>query len=399
MAALFIRGARQLVTLRGPCPRRGAALSELSIIADGALLIIDGRIEEVGSSRRIENLGKARGADVLDCTGKVVLPGFVDSGARLYGSGSAASEAGDRRDGAALRSASFRTLRLANRRWTHLSAAGGVTAFEICSGYDLDPAAELKILRCAAALNEDPIETIPVVQLRSDARNRGALFARFQEAAARVRARGLPVGSWEFDADASAMRVQDARQVLDEARRAGLPARVRSAAKPGQAAVRLAVEFGARSAVGLERLEGADLELLAASDTAALILPGESFFEARRPAAPARRLVDRGAALAVGSAFDPNAGSTLSMPTVLALACRELGLTFEEGLAAATINSAYVTGRSDRLGSLEPGKQGDVAIYDCGDYREILRHPGMNLCWATVRKGRIIYQAPSPPRP
>jgi len=153
--ATLIRGARQLLTLRGPSgPRRGADLRNLGIIQDGAVLIADGLIREVGPSRRLENLALARGADEIDASGRVVMPGFVDSHAHLAG-------------GAPLQAAqavpelSPRTLETLALRVLEQAVRHGTTAVEAKSGLGITDAGELKILRVYAALRELPITLAP----------------------------------------------------------------------------------------------------------------------------------------------------------------------------------------------------------------------------------------------
>jgi imidazolonepropionase len=157
---------------------------------------------------------------------------------------------------------------------------------------------------------------------------------------------------------------------------------------------RLAVETGAASAEHLQRVTGREIDLLAASSTIATLLPAWVTAQGANRYAPARQLVDRGAAIALATGFGP-AGPTLSMPMVLSLACREMELSPEESITAATINGAASMGLAERLGSLEPGKQADLAVFDARDYREIPYYFGFNLCVMTMKKGRVIYEAKS----
>src|SRR5271170_3537555 len=175
----LVRGARQLLTLRGPSgPRRGADLRNLGIIQDGAVLIADGLIREVGPSRRLENLALARGAEEIDASGRVVMPGFVDSHAHLAGGparicdhemrlGGATEEQIAHAGGGPLAAAraihelSPRTLETLALRALEGAVRHGTTALEAKSGLGITDAGEVKILRVYAGLRELPVTLVP----------------------------------------------------------------------------------------------------------------------------------------------------------------------------------------------------------------------------------------------
>jgi imidazolonepropionase len=410
---IFIRGARQLVTLRGPTPpRRGAQLGDLGIIPDGALLIDGGRIHQVGTTRRIENLSAARNAQTIDVTGKVIVPGFADSHTRLILASlpqdltAAARENASPRNPAApflpsqLRPGSAKALRNRARGWARQFVAHGTTAMEIRSGLRLDLQSEAKALGVARALDGDPldvgraflacgvwpeqsprsaadVEQVTELLLPGIRRRRLASFC------------DVECGPDAFDA-AQTLRILDAARAL----RFGL--RVQGDQREHFGVARLAVETGAVSAEHLQRISTQEIDLLARSETIATLLPGLVPAQGAEGYAPARRLVDRGAAIALATGFGP-ASPTLSMPMVLSLACREMKLSPEEAITAATLNGAASMGLAGRLGSLEPGKQADLAVFDVRDYREIPYYFGFNLCVMTMKNGRVIYEGKAGP--
>jgi imidazolonepropionase len=192
-------------------------------------------------------------------------------------------------------------------------------------------------------------------------------------------------GSNAFDAT-------QASRILDAARVLGFGLRVQGDLSDSFGVARLAVESGAASAEHLQRVTGREIDLLAASTTIATLLPAWVMGRSAGRCAPARQFAERGAAIALATGFGP-ASPTLSMPMVLSLACREMELSPEQAITAATINGAASMGLAERLGSLEPGKQADLAVFDVRDYREIPYYFGFNLCVMTMKKGRVIYEA------
>src|SRR5579884_4462293 len=166
---LLVRGARQLVTLHGPDgPRRGGQLNNPGLIPDGSVLIIDGVIQEVGPTRRIENLAIARDADEIDASGRVVMPGFVDSHTHLvsgppipadFESGGSPRELRASRS-AHIENASRKTLQSLALSLIRDCVRHGTTTLEAKSGYGGSESSEMKILRTHAALDRDPIEVV-----------------------------------------------------------------------------------------------------------------------------------------------------------------------------------------------------------------------------------------------
>jgi imidazolonepropionase len=401
---IFIRGARQLVTLRGPePPRRGVQLSDLGIITDGALLIDGERIHQVGTTRRIENLAAARSARAIDATGKVILPGFADSHTRLIlaslpqnlapaagGSAPPASPASP-----LLRPGAMKGLRNRAGSWARQLAAHGTTTVEVRTGVRLDLPSEAKALKAARALDGDPLDVNcsflaagvgPDEPLRSDADVEQVAEVLLPS----IRRRRL-TSFCDVECGPEAFDATQALSILDAARSLRFHLRVQGDEHQHFGVARLAVETGAVSAEHLQRVSTEEIDLLARSETIATLLPALAAAHGADGYAPARRFVDRGAAVALATGFGP-ASPTLSMPMVLSLACREMALTPEEAITAATLNGAASMGLADRLGSLEPGKQADLAVFDVPDYHEIPYYFGFNLCVMTMKKGRVIYE-------
>ncbi|HYM11817.1 MAG TPA: imidazolonepropionase, partial [Bryobacterales bacterium] len=412
---LLIRGARQLLTLRGPVPRRGRQLSELGIIEDGSVLIEGDRIHSLGSARRMENVKDARGADEIDATGKVVMPGFVDSHTHFLFSAPRLQDFERRISGAsyqtiqeegggiaatvrALRSTSPRSLEAIGLRWLRRFAACGTTTVEGKSGYGLNPAAEGKSLRVMQRLDGRPLEVVrtflgahvPPPEFQHDPDAYVALLV--EQMLPVVRRRRLAEFCDVF-CDQGAFTVAQARRILVAARSLGLGLKLHAGQFAAIGAASLGVELGAISLDHLEKLAGEELEAVAESETIATLLPGSVFHLGGSSYPPARRLLERGGAVALATDFNPGSSPTFNMQMILALACTQMKMTPAEAVSAATINGAAALGRAAQTGSLEPGKFADLILLDAGDYRELAYYYGTSLVHTTMRRGQIIWPA------
>jgi imidazolonepropionase len=410
----LITGCSELLTLRGPVPRRGRALCELGIIRDGALLIRDDRIFAVGKRRKIAGLREARQAQKLDLGGRVVLPGFVDSHTHLGFPASRADDYEQRicgktydqiaKSGGGIRATVTAVRRctqkvLLERAGTHLRhfAAHGSTTIEAKSGYGLNWADELKILCAVQQLHQD--QPVDIVQtflgahvVPPEHRKRPEAFVDLLVRAwiPAVATAGL-ADFCDVFCDRGAFTVPQARRILKTARACGLVPRIHAEQFARTGAARLAIELQAASADHLEEVNIGDIRALALSNVVCTLLPGCSFHLGSPHYAPARKLIEAGAVVALATDFNPGTSPTVSMPMILSLACAQLRMTPAEAIAAATINPAYSLRHHARVGSLEAGKYADLVAFDVADYREIPYYFGVNLVSMTMKRGVIIH--------
>ncbi|HEY6291568.1 MAG TPA: amidohydrolase family protein, partial [Terriglobia bacterium] len=191
--------------------------------------------------------------------------------------------------------------------------------------------------------------------------------------------------------DRGAFTVEECRRVLKAGAAQGLVPRVHAEQLARTGATHLALDMNAASADHLDHLTDADIRALARSRTVATLLPGSNLHLGLSRYAPARRLVDAGAAIALATDFNPGTSPTLNMQFILSLACATMHLTPAEAICAATINAAYSLRRDGRVGSLEAGKQADLAVMAVDDYRKIPYYFAWNHCVLTVKRGQIIY--------
>jgi len=415
--SLLSTGAAQLLTLRGEVPRRGCSLSKLGLVKDGALLVREGEILAVGPRAQVEKHAAARQAEKLDVGGRVVLPGFVDSHTHLIHATSRAEEYELKIQGASyeeiarkgggilnsakkLRAATADALKRRARAALQEFASYGTTTVEAKSGYGLDVASELRILGLHRELNaEQPLE---IVSTFLGAHTVPAEF------------RGLPGGAQRYIrllveqllpeivnerlavfcdvfCDRGAFTRKESAQILIEGKLHGLAPRIHAEQLSHTGATQLAVQLEAASCDHLEQVNAADIRALAKSRTVATLLPGCDFHLGLKRYAPARKLIEAGAIVALATDYNPGTSPTMSMPMILSLACSQLRMTPAEAIAAATINAAFALRREKRIGSLEAGKQADLAVFEVEDYREIPYYFGMNRCWMTMKRGEIVY--------
>jgi len=387
-----------LLTLRGPKePRRRAALDDLGIIHDGSLLIHDGIVEEVGTTRRVENLASARDAMEINAAGRVVLPGFVDCHTHLVFPPLGGIDADERN--AARLICSNTHQRLEARARSHLDAMArhGTTTVEAKTGCGADESAEIKILRVLSALKRDPLDVVTTFLLRLPSNGSGeearrlAFESVFTELLPKIRRRRLARFA-DLVWDSEGVSPECFARYLRLARGLGFACKIHAEQRSPAAAIATAVEHLVVSIDHLEHATAADTLPLCGSPTMVTLLPAVSFYNSGHHA-PARALIDAGAALALATNFNPRHTPMLSMQTVVALACLRMSLTAAEAISAATINGAHALGCADRVGSLEPGKSADLLLLDVSDYRELARQFGVNLIRLTMKRGKPIYKA------
>jgi imidazolonepropionase len=409
----LVRGASQLLTLRGDRgPRRGAALRDLGIVENGAVLIKDGVIVDAGPAHRVEKLPAARDACEVKATGRVVMPGFVDSHTHLifgrprltdyemrlagasYGE-IAAAGGGILSSVQAVRRMSAAQLRVQARAHIEAMALHGTTTLEAKSGYALDEAGELKTLHLLAKLNGDPLDIVPTYLgahiVPPEYSGRADYYIDWVAANMMVGiARRKLARFVDIYCDDGAFTLDQSRRYLENARRLGFGLKIHAEQFARTGAAQLAVELEAASADHLEQAGAEDIRALAQSNTIATLLPGSVFHLGLRAYAPARALIEAGAAVALATDFNPGTSPTYSMQMVLSLACTEMRMTPAEAITAAAINGAHALRCADRVGSLEPGKQGDLIVLNASDYRELPYYFGTNNVHATIKAGRVL---------
>lgn len=435
---LLVHGASQIATLVGGI-RRGAMQAELALLdaapvggpgapAAPVLACWEGRVVGVGPRDGLEAGLEANGYSLarfvrLDADGGVVTPGLVDPHTHLLFAGTRERELVLRQQGAgyleilqagggilstvgATRAADAEALAAHGRRWLDEMVRHGVTTVEAKSGYGLDLPTELRLLEVAHQLGaEGPVDVVPTYlgahavppEFRSrpegaEAYVRHVIEEQLPGVAAQGRARSCDVFCEQgvFTADQS-------RRILQAAQGYGMAVRLHADELAPSGGAELAAELGALSADHLHAPSDEGVAALAAAaegpnPTVATLLPATTWFLMTDEAAPARRLIDAGVPVALGTDFNPGTSPTPNLPLVMTVACLEMRLSPAEALAAVTVNAAHALGMADEVGSLEPGKAADLVIWRAPDVGQLPYWVGADLVDVVVKRGRVVYR-------
>ncbi len=382
-------------------------MAELEVLADAAVLIDGTTIAAVG---RYADLRRATGnVERVEVRG-VVYPGFVDCHTHaVFGAPRlddherralgmdyktiAAAGGGILESVRDVRARSESELAALTRARLGALLAHGATTIEVKSGYGLDCETELRQLRVIARLTgAQPAALVPTFlgahEVPPEFRDRRADYVRLvcEEMIPAVARERLAVACDVF-CEPGVFSVAEARTVLAAARRHGLAVKLHADELDGSGGAELAVEVGALSADHLAGVSPAGIRALAASETVAVLLPATLLFLGGRSQAPARRLLDAGAALALATDLNPGSSPTLSLPLVMALAVSQLGLRHAEAVNAVTVNAAAALGMVADRGQLAPGFRADLAVCDVADWREVAYWMGANAVTAVWTGG------------
>jgi imidazolonepropionase len=409
---LLLRHIRQLLTCAGPAPLRGADQRRVPIIDDGAVVADGERIVFAGPDRDLPpSLVSAPDARVIDGRGLSVVPGFVDAHTHAMFGGDRRDELRRRLAGAsyaeiaaagggivatvrATRAATERALIDSTRvRLAEMLACGTTTA-EIKSGYGLDLETELKMLRAIRELASGQcIDLVPTFmgahEIPIDYRHRREDYVRLviDEMIPAVAAESL--AEWcDVFCETGVFTPDESRRILQAGAAHGLKPRIHADELGASGGSQVAAAVGARSADHLIFVPEDGIRAMAAADVVATLLPSAAFYLKLGRFAPARALIDAGVPVAVATDVNPGGGFSPSMPFAMTLACFGMGLTFEESLAAATINAAYSLDRADSVGSLEPGKLMD-AVLVAGDAIDLIR-VGADAIAGVIKRGALV---------
>jgi imidazolonepropionase len=408
-----LRHCRQLITCEGPAPRKGTAQKDLAIIRDGAIAWDGERIVFAGPDAALPDRYTS---GAIDAYGRSIVPGFVDPHTH-------AAFAGDRRDelrrrlaGAtyaaiaaegggivatvkATRDASEEALSESTRRRLDEMLACGTTTAEVKSGYGLDTASELKLLRAIrSAAESHPIDVTATflgaheIPLEYRGRRAGSVALVVDEMIPAVAAERL--AEWcDVFCETGVFTPEESRQILAAGAAHGLKPRIHADELAASGGSQVAAATAARSADHLIFVPSDGIAAMAAAGTIAILLPIAAFYLKLGRFAPARALIDAGVPVALATDVNPGGGFSPSMPFAMTLACFAMGLTFEEALTAATINAAASLDRDRDAGSLEPGKLMDAVLVD-GDAIDLIRIGAAPVA-GVYKRGQLVAGRPA----
>ncbi|EPR27302.1 imidazolonepropionase [Geobacillus sp. WSUCF1] len=416
MRPLFVRRARQLVTLAGSsaAPLVKEKMSDLHIIENGSVWIEHGTIVAVGADDELARqfADRLAEAEVIDAKGKTVTPGLVDPHTHLVYAGSREHEWTMRLGGAtymeimnagggihattkATREASEEMLYEESKRRLDQFLLHGVTTVEAKSGYGLSLEHEIKQLEVAKRLDDThPVDIVstflgahavpPEWKHDPDEYVRLVIDEMIPEAAR--------LGLAEFNdvfCERGVFTPEQARLILEAGKAHGLTPKIHADEIEPYGGAELAAEVGAISADHLLRASDEGIRRMADRGVIGVLLPGTAFFLMTK-AADARRLIDAGVPVALATDCNPGSSPTVSLPLVMTLACLHMRMTPAEAIAAATINAAHAIGRAHLVGSLEPGKKADLVMFNVPNYVQIMYHYGVNHVETVIKGGGVV---------
>lgn len=416
---LLIHSASQVCVVPGNAgPQRGQELGRLEIVENGAVAVHEGRIIDVGPSQVLQNVYRA--TQSLDAGQRCVTPGFVDPHTHIPWYGDRANEFEQRLAGAtymeimaagggimstvrATRAATLDELVADNLPRLERMLRYGTTSAETKTGYGLETGAELKQLAAIMALNRlQPVTLtptfLPAHAVPDEYRGRTADYVdrvinEMLPAAATWKEKQGTVLFCDVFCEQGVFDVPQTRRILEAASALGFQLKVHADEFVGLGGTALAVDLKAVSADHLVETPPADIVALGRGDTIAVALPGTPFGLGHSKYTPAQEILAAGGALALATDCNPGTSWCESMQMVMALACRYLGLTQAQALAASTINAAHAIGRGHEIGSLESGKQADILVLDVKDYRQLGYRYGTNLVRTVVKAGEIVVRS------
>lgn len=435
----IIYNAGQLLTCSSNNqPKRLLQMRDAGIVQDGAIAISEGKIAGVGTSAEI--LKNFTGENIIDARGKVVCPAFVDPHTHVVFAGNRLNEFELKIKGAEYleilasgggivstveqtRRADLKELVEQSRKRLDKMLKHGTGTAEIKTGYGLDTETELKMLDAIAEL--DKTHSIDLVPTFLPAHAVPPEYKSVQNGASEIKKNSddyvdlicdemiqraakwyrnshfytfstpdYASANYNFFIDVfcekNAFDLEQTKRVLETGKRCGLKIKAHVDEFTNLGGAKLAIELGAASIEHLDATSDEEILLLANSNTIGIVTPTVNFNFGSAHFADARKMIDKGCAIALSTDYNPGSAPCPSQATAMAIACRYQKLLPAEALNAATINSAFAIGLGANVGSLETGKQADVLIFDTNDYREIAYEFGSNLVETVIKSGRIV---------
>lgn len=414
-ATLLIGNAAELLTFKPVRDEKGRESWKPEIIQNGWIAVSGTKIVAVGTEQEVKgSVDWHRDTPALDATGRLVTPGLVDAHTHPVFARTRENEfemrcqgktyeeiaragGGIRSSVRAVREASKEELKQAVRPRLDRFLEYGVTTIEAKSGYGLSPADEIKSLEVIDELNrEHPLDLVPTFlgahEIPDEYRDRREIYIQLLtgEMIPEVARRQLAEYCDVF-CEQGVYSVEESREILQVARKEGMGIRVHADQLHATGATEMAVEMGAASADHLDQISEKGIKILADSQTFAGLLPGAVFFLGMQRYAPARRLIDAGARVFLSTDFNPGSSMTQNLALMMTIGCVYMKMTPAEAWQACTIHPAASLGRQNRIGTLLPGYQADVVIWEADNYRMVPYFFGVNLTHCVIKKGKIVF--------
>ena len=413
---ILIKNANEVITLKSNVqgPRTKEQMREIEVAENGSILIEEDRIIAVGAFEQlaVDFPDLVKRADIIDATGKIVMPGLVDCHTHLVHGGTREQEFNMRLNGSTYmeimnagggihattkrtRETSFEDLYEKTMQHLDVFLKHGVTTVEAKSGYGLDWETEKKQLEVAKKLQAthdiDVVSTFMGAHaVPRDYKGREDEFVDIVIHDMLPKVAELKLAEFnDVFCEKGVFTPEQSQRILEAGKALGLTPKIHADEIEPYKGAELAAEVGAISAEHLLVASDEGIQRMAEAGTIAVLLPGTAFF-LRAPFARGRLMIDEGVPVAISTDFNPGSSPTMSLPFIMNLACMHMGMTLEEVLTATTINAAYAINRGNQIGSLEAEKQADVVILDVANYKQLQYFYGMNHTNTVIKNGRIV---------
>ena len=419
---LIVKNAKQIVTCTSDgIAKKGSAMLDVGIIENGAIAVDEGKIVAVGKSDEITQEFSSK--TVIDADNKSVTPAFVECHTHIVYGGNRLDEFELKIKGAdyleilesgggiistvkKTREASLDELVEQSRKRLDKMLRLGVTTCEVKTGYGLDTETEFKMLDAIAEL--DKIQTIDLIPTFLPAHAIPPEWkGKEDEFTDLICDEMLPKAidwhknshfaqkeSQDFFIDVfcekGAFNLEQSKKVIETAKNLGFSIKAHVDEFTNLGGARFAIENGATSIDHLDATSDGEIEMLADSETVGIVTPTVNFNFGSTEFADARKMIDRGCAIAVSTDYNPGSAPCPSLPNAMAIACRYQKLLPSEVFNGATINAAFAVGLGDKVGSIEVGKQANILILDTDDYRELTYEFGGNFVSKVIKQGKIV---------
>ncbi|SHI59083.1 imidazolonepropionase [Lutispora thermophila] len=411
--SLIIKNASELVTCSGFKAKRGKEMSDIHVIEDGAVVIEEGIIKAVGKTDEILKQHDEKSYQVIDASGKAVLPGFVDSHTHFVFGGYRAEEfywrlRGDsymeimQRGGGivnsvkATKEASMEELIKTGSERLDSMLSFGVTTVEGKSGYGLDMETEIKQLKVMEELDKNhPIDIVrtfmPAHATPVEYKGKTDEYVDLiiNDMMPKVAELKLAEFSDVF-CEKNVFSIEQTRRIQQKAKGLGFKLKLHADEIVQFGGAELAAELGAVSADHLLQVSDKGIQDMARQGVVATLLPCTAF-SLKESFAPGRKMIDMGCAVALATDFNPGSCFTESIALTFALATLQMNIRLEEAITALTINAAAALDRAGEIGSLDPGKKGDVLILEFPSYKFIPYHIGVSTVEKVIKKGKLVF--------
>jgi imidazolonepropionase len=413
-ADCVVAGCHELLTCGGAMPKRKEGLGDVGLIRDGWIAADDGRIVFVGGEEEFRRTVEfQRGGTWVEARGLVGLPGFVDSHTHLPFAGDRSAEFSLRLKGwtyqqlaekgmgikttvRATRAATKAELQAACLKRLDQMLLHGTTTAEAKSGYGLnldDEIKQLEVIREAGRLH--PVDLVPTFMGAHDVpeeyrdHREDYIDLLIHKIIPEIGYQKL-ARFFDVFCEKGVFSVEESERLAAAAKAAGFGIQIHADEFAPLGGAELAAQIGAASAHHLISISERGIAALAGSATAATLLPGVSFFLMQEKRAPARKLIEAGAIVALASDFNPGSSMTESMIFVLQLGVFTLRMSVEEAINAATANGAYAVRMDNEVGSLDLGKKMDLVLFDIPNYLFLAYHLGINPVVHVIKNGCLV---------